>query len=170
MSQTAQHILRIVGYSTKSLQPLPDLQEYVLLRFYQLLAFGRVVIVVPKAAMGVFGHDRVRVPARVYQRIRKVDKKDLFPFHDEMAQVEHRIVHHSCLMDLAQRQHRQTAVHATHVRQDGAMSDELENSANNLICQTHQNSSGVFSISVLMQSSMIRHAIGDAIVPPLKNP
>ena len=91
------------------------------------------MIVVPAAAMGVFGNDRVRVPARVYQRVREVDKKDLFPFHDEMAQVEHRIVHHSCFMNFAQGQHRQTTANATHVRRDGTMSDELENSADNLI-------------------------------------
>jgi hypothetical protein len=90
------------------LQPLANLQKYVLLRFDQLLAFGLVVIIVSAAAMGVFVYDRVRVPARVYQRVREVDKKDLLPLHDEMTQVKHRIVHHSCLMDLAQRQHRQT--------------------------------------------------------------
>lgn len=66
------------------------------------------MIIVSAAAMGVFVYDRVRVPARVYQRVREVDKKDLLPLHDEMTQVKHRIVHHSCLMDLAQRQHRQT--------------------------------------------------------------
>lgn len=52
-----------------------------------------------KQHIWVFLH-RIRVPARVYQRIQEVDKEDLFSLHDKMAQVELHI--QSCCMDLAQ--------------------------------------------------------------------
>ena len=67
--------------------------------------------------MGIFVHDRVRIPAGVSHRGREVNKEDLLPLHDEMAQVEHCIMHHSSRMDLAQRQHRQTTMfHAVRFR------------------------------------------------------
>src|SRR5882762_2182096 len=118
-------------------QLLANLQKDVPLCLDQLLAFGLVMIIIPEAATGVFVKDRVCVPTGVYQSAREVDKEDLLSLHDEVAQVELRIMHHTCRVDLAQCQHGQTTVTPSqmdNIRRTG-------NSGRSANTVTHQNSS-----------------------------
>jgi len=81
-------------------QVFTDLRKDVPLSYDQLAAFRLLMFCKHKRSEGLAPQDWMGILASVYHREYKVHEEDLLSLHDEMAQVEWRVVHHTSRVNL----------------------------------------------------------------------